>query len=167
MAPGAAPAPGRPLPPLPPRGPASSAPAPTPTPKSFSQTLSSLKSSASATLRKLATEAQHVAANTSSKGASSDASSSPSSASSSSSSRRTMDRMPSRTFSLEAVGLLAQRAIPVLRLREQRGSFRVNCMDNLDRTNVVQSQLAKRVLRNQLSILAVASESSKVRSAGS
>ena len=32
----------------------------------------------------------------------------------------------------------------------QGGVFRVNCMDSLDRTNVVQSMLARRILQKQL-----------------
>lgn len=35
-------------------------------------------------------------------------------------------------------------------MREQRGTFRVNCIDCLDRTNVVESALARHVLANQL-----------------
>ena len=35
-------------------------------------------------------------------------------------------------------------------LRRQRGVVRANCMDNLDRTNVVQSVLARRAILNQL-----------------
>ena len=38
---------------------------------------------------------------------------------------------------------------------EQRGVFRVNCVDCLDRTNLVQSALAKAVLQTQLSRLAM------------
>jgi hypothetical protein len=35
-------------------------------------------------------------------------------------------------------------------LRKQEGIFRTNCIDNLDRTNVVQSTLAREVLNAQL-----------------
>ena len=35
-------------------------------------------------------------------------------------------------------------------LAKQEGTFRTNCMDNLDRTNVVQSVLAERILQQQL-----------------
>ena len=35
-------------------------------------------------------------------------------------------------------------------MREQTGSFRVNCIDCLDRTNVVESALARHILTSQL-----------------
>jgi hypothetical protein len=35
-------------------------------------------------------------------------------------------------------------------VRKQEGVFRTNCIDNLDRTNVVQSTLAREVLNAQL-----------------
>lgn len=35
-------------------------------------------------------------------------------------------------------------------MREQTGTFRVNCIDCLDRTNVVESALARHVLTSQL-----------------
>lgn len=35
-------------------------------------------------------------------------------------------------------------------MREQSGTFRVNCIDCLDRTNVVESALARHTLTNQL-----------------
>lgn len=35
-------------------------------------------------------------------------------------------------------------------LETQKGTFRVNCIDNLDRTNVVQSMIARRSLLIQL-----------------
>jgi hypothetical protein len=35
-------------------------------------------------------------------------------------------------------------------MREQTGTFRVNCIDCLDRTNVVESALARHTLTNQL-----------------
>ncbi|OCF38942.1 inositol polyphosphate-5-phosphatase F [Kwoniella heveanensis CBS 569] len=38
-------------------------------------------------------------------------------------------------------------------IREQNGAFRTNCIDCLDRTNVVQSALARRVLSNMLTQL--------------
>jgi hypothetical protein len=38
---------------------------------------------------------------------------------------------------------------------KQRGVFRVNCIDCLDRTNVVQTAIAKRVLQGQLTKLGV------------
>lgn len=40
-------------------------------------------------------------------------------------------------------------------LREQEGVVRTNCMDNLDRTNVVQSMVAGRILRHALNSLPV------------
>lgn len=40
-------------------------------------------------------------------------------------------------------------------MREQRGTFRVNCIDCLDRTNVVQSALARHVLTSQLTQVGV------------
>lgn len=47
-----------------------------------------------------------------------------------------------------------------LLVREQRGVVRTNCMDNLDRTNVVQSMIASRVLGKALSSLPSSSPSS-------
>ena len=44
-------------------------------------------------------------------------------------------------------------------VQEQRGVVRTNCMDNLDRTNVVQSMIANRVLRQALSSLPSSSSS--------
>jgi hypothetical protein len=38
---------------------------------------------------------------------------------------------------------------------QQRGVVRTNCMDNLDRTNVVQSTLAKWTLKKQLQDLEI------------
>jgi hypothetical protein len=35
-------------------------------------------------------------------------------------------------------------------MREQTGTFRVNCIDCLDRTNVVESALARHILTSQL-----------------
>jgi hypothetical protein len=35
-------------------------------------------------------------------------------------------------------------------MREQTGTFRINCIDCLDRTNVVESALARHILTNQL-----------------
>jgi hypothetical protein len=35
-------------------------------------------------------------------------------------------------------------------MREQTGAFRVNCIDCLDRTNVVESALARHILTSQL-----------------
>lgn len=35
---------------------------------------------------------------------------------------------------------------------EQSGTFRSNCMDCLDRTNVIQSLLARRSLQSQLQV---------------
>jgi phosphatidylinositol 4-phosphatase len=40
-------------------------------------------------------------------------------------------------------------------MSQQRGVFRVNCIDCLDRTNVVQSALARAVLESQLETLAL------------
>lgn len=37
-------------------------------------------------------------------------------------------------------------------LAQQRGVFRSNCMDCLDRTNVIQSLLARRSLQSQLQV---------------
>lgn len=44
--------------------------------------------------------------------------------------------------------------------QEQKGVFRTNCMDCLDRTNVVQSVLARNILLSQLYKVVVASCSS-------
>jgi phosphatidylinositol 4-phosphatase len=38
-------------------------------------------------------------------------------------------------------------------IKLQGGVIRTNCLDNLDRTNIVQSSLAKRVLAQQLQAL--------------
>ena len=38
---------------------------------------------------------------------------------------------------------------------QQEGVFRVNCMDCLDRTNVVQTAIARVVIENQLTKLGV------------
>nr|XP_019007811.1 inositol polyphosphate-5-phosphatase F [Kwoniella pini CBS 10737]OCF46592.1 inositol polyphosphate-5-phosphatase F [Kwoniella pini CBS 10737] len=43
-------------------------------------------------------------------------------------------------------------------IREQDGAFRTNCIDCLDRTNVVQSALARRVLTNMLTQLGLHAE---------
>lgn len=40
-------------------------------------------------------------------------------------------------------------------MSQQRGVFRVNCIDCLDRTNVVQSAMARVVLESQLETLAL------------
>lgn len=45
---------------------------------------------------------------------------------------------------------------------EQTGVTRVNCIDNLDRTNVVQSVIAKLVLEKQLKTLNIFSENDKI-----
>ncbi|OCF78932.1 inositol polyphosphate-5-phosphatase F [Kwoniella mangroviensis CBS 8886] len=45
-------------------------------------------------------------------------------------------------------------------IREQEGAFRTNCIDCLDRTNVVQSALARRVLTNMLTQLGLKAEGS-------
>ena len=37
-------------------------------------------------------------------------------------------------------------------LKQQEGMFRSNCMDCLDRTNVIQSLLARRSLQSQLEV---------------
>ena len=49
--------------------------------------------------------------------------------------------LPSRYFFLNGKGSVDA---------HQGGVFRVNCMDSLDRTNVVQSMLARRMLQKQL-----------------
>lgn len=43
-------------------------------------------------------------------------------------------------------------------VKTQRGVVRTNCMDNLDRTNVVQATLAKWTLNHQLKALGVLAE---------
>ena len=45
---------------------------------------------------------------------------------------------------------------------QQRGVFRVNCIDCLDRTNVVEGLLAKRSLRQQLIRLGVLTEADNI-----
>lgn len=47
-------------------------------------------------------------------------------------------------------------------LKTQEGIIRTNCMDNLDRTNVVQATLAKWVLTQQLRTLSIIKESESV-----
>ena len=49
-------------------------------------------------------------------------------------------------------------------LNSQTGVFRTNCIDCLDRTNVVQSLLAKRMLQIQLIKLSVLSEVESIES---
>jgi hypothetical protein len=49
------------------------------------------------------------------------------------------------------VGFFSSSEIDMKKLKEQTGCFRVNCMDNLDRTNVVQSILARRSALDQFS----------------
>lgn len=44
----------------------------------------------------------------------------------------------------------------------QEGVFRTNCIDSLDRTNVVQSMLARRCLQDQLTKLGIISENQRV-----
>jgi hypothetical protein len=41
-------------------------------------------------------------------------------------------------------------------MREQTGTFRINCIDCLDRTNVVESALARHVLTSQLTQVGMA-----------
>jgi len=48
-------------------------------------------------------------------------------------------------------------------MSEQKGAFRVNCIDCLDRTNVVQSAFARHVLDRQLGALALLNSSDGVR----
>lgn len=45
---------------------------------------------------------------------------------------------------------------------EQQGTVRTNCMDNLDRTNVVQAALAKWTLNRQLQLLGVLPEGGSI-----
>lgn len=47
-------------------------------------------------------------------------------------------------------------------LKEQSGTVRTNCMDNLDRTNVAQSAIAKWMLDQQLRDIGVFEESETV-----
>lgn len=47
----------------------------------------------------------------------------------------------------------------------QTGVFRTNCMDCLDRTNVVQSVIARNILHRQLTVLGIKSTSTRVLSA--
>lgn len=44
-------------------------------------------------------------------------------------------------------------------MSQQRGVFRVNCIDCLDRTNVVQSAFAREVLNTQLEALGILNQS--------
>lgn len=45
---------------------------------------------------------------------------------------------------------------------QQKGVFRVNCIDCLDRTNVVEGMLAKRALKQQLVRLGVLEPEDKI-----
>jgi hypothetical protein len=47
-------------------------------------------------------------------------------------------------------------------VKKQQGVVRTNCMDNLDRTNVVQAFLAKRTLNAQLQSIGVLSPSASI-----
>ncbi|KAG8746619.1 hypothetical protein FRC10_004221 [Ceratobasidium sp. 414] len=47
-------------------------------------------------------------------------------------------------------------------IQTQRGAVRTNCMDCLDRTNVVQSALAKRILEQQLCVAGVLTEGESI-----
>jgi len=47
-------------------------------------------------------------------------------------------------------------------MQMQRGVVRTNCMDNLDRTNVVQATLAKWTLNHQLKHLGVLTEGEEI-----
>jgi hypothetical protein len=47
-------------------------------------------------------------------------------------------------------------------VRTQTGVMRTNCMDNLDRTNVVQAALAKWTLSQQLKAIGVMSDSEEL-----
>jgi hypothetical protein len=47
----------------------------------------------------------------------------------------------------------------------QTGVFRTNCMDCLDRTNVVQSVIARNILHRQLTVLGIKSSSTRTLSA--
>lgn len=49
-------------------------------------------------------------------------------------------------------------------MSQQKGVFRVNCIDCLDRTNVVQSAFAREVLNSQLEALALLNPSEGGRS---
>jgi len=49
-------------------------------------------------------------------------------------------------------------------LAQQKGVFRVNCIDCLDRTNVVQSAFGREVLSSQLEALALLNPSDGGRS---
>jgi hypothetical protein len=144
------PVPNRPLPPLPsrPSAPASStATSSSSSTSSLSRKLASLKASTVVTMKRLATEMQQAAAN------------------------QRPDDPPtpthggwrtssSRRLSLAMLGDI--RVGPTERLSEQRGCFRVNCMDCLDRTNVVQSLLARRILHEQLALLGVGTDKDQV-----
>lgn len=48
-------------------------------------------------------------------------------------------------------------------MSQQKGVFRVNCIDCLDRTNVVQSAFARHMLTTQLEALALLNETRGTR----
>lgn len=47
----------------------------------------------------------------------------------------------------------------------QKGVFRTNCMDCLDRTNVVQSVIARNILHRQLNVLGIRPQTNRTLSA--
>ncbi|KAG8740724.1 hypothetical protein FRC12_015900, partial [Ceratobasidium sp. 428] len=67
-----------------------------------------------------------------------------------------VDRLQER---LDAHGYFHVSPTSISPIQTQRGVVRTNCMDCLDRTNVVQSTLAKRVLEQQLRVAGVLAES--------
>lgn len=61
-----------------------------------------------------------------------------------------MMKEASAAFSLRSYFMVNADGQP---LAQQRGIFRSNCMDCLDRTNVIQSLLARRSLQSQLQVI--------------
>ena len=65
-------------------------------------------------------------------------------------------------FSAEVTGDPREDSLALKTLTMQKAVFRTNCMDSLDRTNVVQSVLARTVLLAQFQTLGVSASNGKV-----
>jgi len=130
--------------------------------QSLSRAFTKLSTSASNTFRRFAAEATAVT-NPAGVGRAKDGVIAKRSSASTAVLLSPLHKAPSRLLPADVLATIAEKAEPVLRLSEQRGVFRVNCMDCLDRTNVVQSMVARRVLVDQLTILGVSIDADNVR----
>lgn len=147
-----------PAPPLPPRSAHDGGSAAA---QSLSRAFTKLSASASNTFRRLAAEATAVA-NPAGGGRAKEGAAAKRPTASTALLLSPLHKAPSRLLPADVLAAIADKAEPVLRLSEQRGVFRVNCMDCLDRTNVVQSMVARRVLVDQLTILGVSIDADDV-----